>query len=767
MEHQRVNIDGNGNIVVFGNGNWVFARRRPRDARTVADLLAEAVERRWAEETRQRRLEQTDPPLPVLWTAAAEALVAHWETIVRAARTARWDHGRAPESGWAAGPQDLAGDDGLANVVLLRIPTCRLVLLGGGGAGKTSLLAQTSLHILSRRRSEPALPVPVIVPLATWNPELRPDLWRWMAERIAEEYLRLDHQDVDELRTGRLILPILDGLDEIADDHRAKALECINEALSPGDHLVLSCRTPEYEHAVFPGEQQAMVLSVAAGVELRPIPPDQVADFLFRDDGSRADRWTPVLAADRTPAHVTAALSRPLTIDLARTVYNRRAGSGDAVPPEPEELLGTDRFSTAESITEHLFDSYLPAAYAHDSRWRPAKAQRWLRFIATHNTPTPGVAADSFEWWCLRETVPRGVVGMTLAALPAAAVGLVAAVNPKLGSGLGVGLLTAQLAGAALLFVGLRRRQAGGRARPTRVPWRLPTETGFGVGAGIAGGFVGGALGGVTGSVLGILAGVQHGATKGIVDGLGVSIGAGAVYGPWRGMLAGFLGSTAAAYCVGFWPGVPAGLLDGVGALIMAGLAIELKGTRKPAQGLAAVRLAPMLTVALVAGPGIGLALAARTNPVLGALAGLTVALCGGYATGVEGNPADLSAAVGPRAVLARDRRAYLLVAVLGGVSFATGAAAGVNPAVGLAGGFTVGVVAASIRAGWAAFLVARGWHAARGRLPWRLMRFLHDAHAYRRVLRQVGAGYQFRHVELERQLRRQDRDLLSAEDAG
>jgi hypothetical protein len=44
-------------------------------------------------------------------------------------------------------------------------------------------------------------------------------------------------------------------------------------------------------------------------------------------------------------------------------------------------------------------------------------------------------------------------------------------------------------------------------------------------------------------------------------------------------------------------------------------------------------------------------------------------------------------------------------------------------------------------------------WLALRGRLPWRLMRFLADAHVHRGVLRQAGAFYQFRHAELQRHL--------------
>ncbi|MBL7630134.1 hypothetical protein I7412_23805 [Frankia sp. CN6] len=58
----------------------------------------------------------------------------------------------------------------------------------------------------------------------------------------------------------------------------------------------------------------------------------------------------------------------------------------------------------------------------------------------------------------------------------------------------------------------------------------------------------------------------------------------------------------------------------------------------------------------------------------------------------------------------------------------------------------------------WGWFAVARWWLAVRGRLPWRLMAFLADAHEKRGVLRQVGAVYQFRHIELQRRLANRQR---------
>ena len=60
--------------------------------------------------------------------------------------------------------------------------------------------------------------------------------------------------------------------------------------------------------------------------------------------------------------------------------------------------------------------------------------------------------------------------------------------------------------------------------------------------------------------------------------------------------------------------------------------------------------------------------------------------------------------------------------------------------------------VCASCPAMWTTYKIARTWLALRHRLPWRLMAFLEDAHK-RGVLRQAGADYQFRHIELQHRL--------------
>jgi hypothetical protein len=126
-----------------------------------------------------------------------------------------------------------------------------------------------------------------------------------------------------------------------------------------------------------------------------------------------------------------------------------------------------------------------------------------------------------------------------------------------------------------------------------------------------------------------------------------------------------------------------------------------------------------------------------------------------------HGLPGDLKAAPSPKAVLVRDRRtgltamlaAVLLGAASGALLLRGHRIAGLAPVpLGMMAGVVVGVSVSAFVSAWPRWVYARAWFAWRRRLPWRLMAFLADAHQ-RGVLRQDGAVYQFRHIELQRRL--------------
>jgi hypothetical protein len=162
----------------------------------------------------------------------------------------------------------------------------------------------------------------------------------------------------------------------------------------------------------------------------------------------------------------------------------------------------------------------------------------------------------------------------------------------------------------------------------------------------------------------------------------------------------------------------------------------------------------------LVIGLVVGLVVTLVSGFTAGLMSGLVIGVGGGLGGRLRITPADLTIAADPRTVLARDRGAFLSFGLASGGSFGlvVGLVVGlaVRPAVGLVVGLAVAFASALwgglMESAWGWFAIARCCSALRGRLPWRLMAFLADAHQ-RGVLRQLGAVYQFRHVELQRHL--------------
>jgi hypothetical protein len=208
-------------------------------------------------------------------------------------------------------------------------------------------------------------------------------------------------------------------------------------------------------------------------------------------------------------------------------------------------------------------------------------------------------------------------------------------------------------------------------------------------------------------------------------------------------------------------------VFTGLGVAAAAYLCIELLGRQAPAHRMRWSWLwfvcgaSGGLTVGFVVGFSHGVA--------AGLASGLSLMTAGGL-TGLVGEPivTVLDQAADPVAVMRRDRFSFLAswLAVGTAVGLGTGVqnaygfnapghSNGLVPStlIGITNFIVPGIGFALIQATWGKYFVARCLLAASGRLPWRLTSFLQDAAVNRGVLRQFGAVYQFRHVELQRRL--------------
>ena len=448
-------------------------------------------------------------------------------------------------------------------------------------------------------------------------------------------------------------MPVLDGLDEIPEKIRRTAIDKINNALRPGERLVVTCRSEQYRDAIRPKDgSELRPVEAAAAIELCPLDLAAAREYLWHGapgPETRA-RWDRLFNRLGKKAPVREAFTTPLMVSLAHAVYNSSPAGSSTARPDPFELRNralTDR----KAVESLLFDAFIPAAYRLDpgGRWKAQNAEKWLVFLACHLERK--VAGPDLAWWLLRRSMPRTAVEAV--EMAATAAGVAAGVMAGLGM-------------AAFVVV------AGARV--------------------------------LAGVVVGLMVGA------GVMAGAGAG-GWGSAVAPARGVRISGPGWLLAAW-FGGW-----GLL----AYVAGGGA-----------------------VAVVSGVAFVLVFA------VGVLA----------AVGLEGVPGDLEKATSPRAVLAHDRRVALLLmlatglaaGLIVGVIAGAGAGAGAGIAVGIAAGAGVGLGLSARKTAWPSYSLTVGWLAFSHQLPRSLMGFLADAHQ-RGVLRQAGAVYQFRHIELQHRL--------------
>jgi len=353
------------------------------------DRLAFAVYRQWEAETSKRRL--YDPyPIPTR------------------CRLLTGDNG---DEGPALG---IAGDALDLHNALAAAPSGRLVVLGEPGSGKSTVLIRLVLKLLARRAA--GEPVPILLHMAAWDPS-REGLREWIARRLVEDYPGLDHAIslVRIVHDPRLLLPVLDGLDEMSSHSRNLAVERLNHELGSGEGVVISCRLSEYHQALNAGSRPA--INAATCIVLEPPDASAIGDFLrlTAPGHGAARRWDPVIAALHSNTPVARALSTPLMIDLTQRMYNTPGG-------DPAELCDNARFPDQAAIELHLIDSFVAAHLSTPGRrehaWTTEQAASWLGFLAGHLYRNLHGSVD-IAWWQIHKATPRPISWFLALANPA------------------------------------------------------------------------------------------------------------------------------------------------------------------------------------------------------------------------------------------------------------------------------------------------------------------------------------------------------------
>jgi predicted negative regulator of RcsB-dependent stress response len=348
--------------------------RPARDLERITERLADVVKKQWTQEAVLRQLYQP-MPLQVRWSSTGRPVAASRDVVLD----------EPAGNDWQQVP--LQGDADEIVAAFRRLPHRQLVVLGQAGAGKSVLAMLLTLRLIEE--IEPGQPVPVLLPIASWNPDAE-SVYDFLVRRLGEEYQFLGRHGEDGRTLAEVlvahgrVLPVLDGMDELPADMHAQAVESLDRYAAPDRLLVVTCRSREYEQAV---RSSGAVMSRSAVVEIEPVTVEQVIAFLSHPAPAKP-RWQPVFEYLRAhpDSRLAQTLSTPLMVALARAAYWN--------PSRDPSALLTSGNSTA--LAQSLLDGFVRSVYENDqsgtrasgvrqSRSHPADdAGRWLGCLAYH-----------------------------------------------------------------------------------------------------------------------------------------------------------------------------------------------------------------------------------------------------------------------------------------------------------------------------------------------------------------------------------------------
>jgi GTPase SAR1 family protein len=237
-----------------------------------------------------------------------------------------------------------------------------LLILGEPGAGKTTLLLELTRDLLDRAKQDEYHLIPVVFNLASWA-EKRSSLTDWLIDELNKRYdvpRKLAQVWID----AELIVPLLDGLDEVVADQREACAQAINTFLSEHGLLpiVICSRVADYKALT-------VRLRVPSAVIIQLLNRQQVQSYVEQAGVSLAGLRT-VLQDDESLWEL---LNTPLMLSIAALAYRGRSAN-------EIHSLGTK----AEHRVQ-LFAAYTDAMFQRRAKATPytrEQTERWLTWLA-------------------------------------------------------------------------------------------------------------------------------------------------------------------------------------------------------------------------------------------------------------------------------------------------------------------------------------------------------------------------------------------------
>jgi hypothetical protein len=238
-----------------------------------------------------------------------------------------------------------------------------LLILGAPGSGKTTMLLELARGLIARAREDVTQPIPMVFNLASWTEKLT--LADWLAQELNNLYSVPRKTAPDWVKGNRLLL-LLDGLDEVRQESRAKCVEAINEFRKQNGLTSLTVCSRSQDYADLKAK-----LSFEGAIEVQPLTQKQITEF-FNRFGKELSGIKQVLTKDSALREMA---ETPLFLSIMIMAYRDKQAVDIWISQDEKKPR------------RHLFDTYIERMFERgirpgDKRFKRQDVVKWLSSLA-------------------------------------------------------------------------------------------------------------------------------------------------------------------------------------------------------------------------------------------------------------------------------------------------------------------------------------------------------------------------------------------------
>jgi predicted NACHT family NTPase len=160
----------------------------------------------------------------------------------------------------------------------------KLLILGAPGAGKTTALLSLAEQLVEGALKNPQTVIPVLFELSTWRDDNQ-SIEQWLIEQLYELHGgNRKKQIYERWLEQRVLLPLLDGLDELGLERQKKCTIKLEEFAQHYPHVVVCCRLKEFAAV------SLKLKTFRGAVCLQPLSDIQIQNYLH--SLNRSELWS-------------------------------------------------------------------------------------------------------------------------------------------------------------------------------------------------------------------------------------------------------------------------------------------------------------------------------------------------------------------------------------------------------------------------------------------------------------------------------------------